>query len=72
MSAKGNIKGEQPLPLEIPEQPTDRFRVWQVPGLRVWFVWDTATDEPVDLPSGERADCEHLADLLNYAHKASS
>jgi hypothetical protein len=65
-----NIKGEQALPIDVPPQPTERFRVWQVPGLRVWFVWDTAKDEAVDLPSGVREDCEHLADLLNYADKA--
>lgn len=65
-----NVRGEQPLPLDMPEQPAERFRVRVIPGLRVWVVWDAVRDDAVDLPSGIREDCEHLADLLNYAQRA--
>jgi hypothetical protein len=58
--AKGNE-----LPFELPAQPTERYRVRQIPGLRLWVVWDTVKDDAVDYPYGDKSKCEALADTLN-------
>lgn len=47
----GNVKGEQPLPLDMPEQPAERFRVKPIPGLALWVVWDAVTDKAVTFPA---------------------
>lgn len=39
------------LPIEIPDQPTERFRVKPIPGLALWVVWDMSTDEAVRFPA---------------------
>jgi hypothetical protein len=46
-----NIKGEQPLPLDMPEQPAERFTVRPIPGLALWSVWDARTDSAVSFPA---------------------
>lgn len=60
-----NVRGEQPLPLDIPEQPTERYRVRQIPGLALWFVLDTAEDEAVTYPTTYRESAQTEADSLN-------
>jgi hypothetical protein len=46
-----NVRGEQPLPLDMPEQPTERFRVKPIPGIALWIIHDTRTGEAVKVPA---------------------
>lgn len=59
-------RGTQPLPFDVPEQEAKRYTVQQIPGLRLWLVWDTVKREPQGHWSvGTSADAETVANLLN-------
>lgn len=55
------------LPFDVPAQPDERYRVRQIPGLRLWLVWDTVTNAPAvdDYFVGIDTKAQALAAKLN-------